>query len=159
MHVLSCASQLKIKFYRKEPDLPFGFWFLGQQKHVLHKRRLDILSHLIFPKLEEKDNLHFGIIKPVEAEGILKKVFKYFLSLSFKKAFQVTRGQRGPKKILSSFMEALWTCRKRRKPSNYPVSQIRLNKQWRYSNHFMILSSYLVLLWKCEINKRRGWIF
>ena len=66
--------------FRKEPDLPFGFWFLGQQKHGLQKRHL--YNRVLYPKPEEKEFLQFGIIKPVEAEGIIEKVLKYSPSYS-----------------------------------------------------------------------------
>ena len=54
-----------IYIYRNDPDLPFGFWFLGQQDHGMQKRRLGLVNSLLLPKSEERASLHFGIIRPV----------------------------------------------------------------------------------------------
>ena len=62
---------IHITFDRKDPDLPFGFWFLGQQDHGMQKRRLGLVNSLLLPKSEERAGLHFGIIRPV---SITKKV-------------------------------------------------------------------------------------
>lgn len=50
----------QISFVRNDPDLPFGFWFLGPKDHRLQKRRLGLVNSLVFKDSEERDALKNG---------------------------------------------------------------------------------------------------
>ena len=52
--------QNQISFVRNDPDLPFGFWFLGPKDHRLQKRRLGLVNSLVFKDSEERDALKNG---------------------------------------------------------------------------------------------------
>ena len=80
LHICKCKCTLiYIYIYRNDPDLPFGFWFLGQQDHGMQKRRPGLVNSFLLPKSEEREILQFGIIKPVA----LKKVDNTLLAISF----------------------------------------------------------------------------
>ena len=53
-----------VSTYSQEQDLPFGFWFLGQQKIRLPKRWYKLLiSHE--PKSKGREGFQFGFMNPV----------------------------------------------------------------------------------------------